>query len=98
MVVDEVEPAEAHAPAVPTLVGAVVDDGRHASHDLAVAQGKVALGVAELERGILVLAEILHLVGIEVGHIVGIVLVKVVMEFDESVEFATRLHLLNFYC
>ena len=98
-VVDEVEPSEAHRRPLPLLVVAPVDDGGHAAHHLAVAQCQVVLGVAELEGGVGLLdegAEGGNLVHVQVGRVVGVAAVQVVVQLDEALQVALRLHFLYF--
>ena len=97
-VVYEVNPTETYRLAIPTLVGAVVDDGCHTSYEASILVSHIVFGIAELECCILVLAQGVHLIGVEVGHIVVVALIKVIMKFNESLEVATRLNLTNFYC
>ena len=71
-VVDEVNPSESHALALPTLVGTVVDDGCHASHEFPFLVGEVVFCLTEFESGIFILAQRVHVVAEKRRCIVGI--------------------------
>ena len=92
-VVDEVNPAEAHALPAPPLVGLVVDDGRHASGHAAVAvESHEIFRLAKLEGGVPLLVECLHLVAEEVGHVLLATVVQVVVEVYETGKFPFAFH------
>lgn len=74
-VVDEVDPAKTHRLAVPSLVGLVVDDSSDTTRQLSVLIGKKIFGLAKLKSGIAVLAEGIHFVAEQVGHIILVALV-----------------------
>ena len=96
-VVREVYPSEAHFLFAPCLVGAVVDDGGHASHQLAVFVGQEVVGFAKLESGVFLFAECAQHVVVEVGHGVGIVFVQFVVEADEPLEVPSVGYFLDGY-
>ena len=52
-IVDKVEPAKAHGRTIPLLIIAMVDDGSHTAHHLAIAIGEEILYIAKLTGGIL---------------------------------------------
>ena len=95
-VVDEVNPTEAHALAFPLLVGAVVDDGSHATSQLPVLVGQVVLGFAEFESCVFITAQRRHFVAEKSGCVVGVTLIQIVMELDKCLQVFLRRDLLNF--
>ena len=82
--VHEVNPAEAHLLLLPFLIGPVVDDGRHASDDATVAQRQEIVGLAELERRVLLAGEGVQHVVVKVGNGIGIAFIELVIETDEA--------------
>ena len=94
-IVDEIEPSEAHALGLPTLVGLAVDDGSHAPHGLSVAVGHEIVGLAVVERSVLVVAQRKFLVTVEIRHIVRVVTVKIISELDKIAQSLQILYFLN---
>ena len=97
-IVNEVDPTEANRLALPFLVGTVVDDSSHTTHSLTVAVCHEVLSLAEVEGCILVLTEGVHLIEVEVGHVVRITFIEFVVEIDKLAQVAARLNFLNLYC
>ena len=82
-IIDEVEPAETDGTTVPTLIGTVVDDRRHAASHLSVFISQEVLGLTAFKRRVLVASEGGHLIGIQKGHGVFTAAVKVVVKLDK---------------
>ena len=61
----------------------MVDDGSHAAHGLALAIGYEVVGIAVLERRIAVAAKRVHLVEVEIRHVVWVVAIEIVAELYE---------------
>ena len=91
LIVDEVNPSEAHGRALPLLVVAAVDDAGDTAHEPPVLIGEKILGLAELEGSIFLLdiwRERLHLVAVQVGSIVGVAAIEVVVKLYEGLQRA----------
>ena len=82
-VVDEINPAEAHAFTLPFFVGFMVDDGCDASDDAVVFVGEEIFRLAKIESCVFVFAQRIELVAIKVGHVVRVACIQVVMKFNE---------------
>ena len=95
-VVHEIEPAEAYLLTIPTLVGTVVDDSRHTSYQLAVAEGHEILGLAALKGSILVFSQCRHLFTVDIGNSILAVAIKVVEELHKLLQFLASSHWFNF--
>ena len=96
-VIDKVYPSKAHALAIPTLVGLMVDDGGNASDYLARLVGKVIFSLAEVEGRITVVAKSVVIVAIKSRHIILIAFVQVIMELYEGLQVFLGLDLPDFY-
>ena len=82
-IVGGVEPAEAQVPGLVFLVGHAAVDGGDAADGLAVPPGDELAGVGVLEGRVLFLVEDLHVVGDQLWHPIGIVLVHRKRDLDE---------------
>ena len=91
VVLHEVEPSEAHGFLVPMLVDGAVDDGGHAAHHLAVAQGEEELAGAMFERGVLVGEEV-ALVEVQRGDVGRHILEEAVGECNKLAQVAAVLY------
>ena len=87
-VVDEIDPAEADNLLFPARIGLVVDDGRNAADDFAIAYGQVAGALAELQGGVLV-AQRIEFVRMKGGDPVRIVFVEFFRKCDEPTQVAS---------
>ena len=97
LVVHEVYPPEAHRLLLPRGVGAAVDDGRHAAHEPPLLVSQEVVGLAKLERRVLIARKRLQHVLVQVGHGEGVVLIHLVIQADKPFQLPPRCHLLNFY-
>ena len=85
-VVDEVEPAEAHLVTVPPLIGAAVDDGGYPANGLTVLISHKIVGLAALERRVLVPSEGGHFVSVQIRHGAVVAPIQVVVELDKLLQ------------
>ena len=97
-IVDEVNPAETYTIALPTVVGTMIDDACYATHHPVVLIGQEIFGLAELKGGILVFAQCMLLVSIQVGGVVLIATIQVVMELNEGIEVLFAGNFPYLYC
>ena len=75
----------------------MVDNGSHAPHHAAVAPGREILGLATLERGILVGAQRRHLIKEKIGDGLLATAIEVIVELHELLQFLAMLHLTYLY-
>jgi hypothetical protein len=64
----------------------MVDNASNTSYDLTVAIGQEILRLAEFEGSILVLAQRMNIVAVQVGGIILVTPIQVVVELDESIK------------
>ena len=95
LVVDEVNPAEAHFLVVPVPVGNLVDDGGYAAHDFPVFVGQELGALGVLGHGVLGRIQGRHFVEIYVGDVERASLIEFEGEFDEGFQLSLGLHFLN---
>jgi hypothetical protein len=101
LVVDEVEPSEAHAGTIPLFVIAAIDYSSHATHHATITQGKVVFCVTEFKGGVRVFqerAERAYLVKVQVWRVVLVATVQVIVQLDELLQLAFRLYSFYLYC
>ncbi len=96
-VVNEIYPSKAHVLPGELLVGALVDDGSHASHDFAILISHEILRLAEVKGHVLVTAECVHVIKKQSRGIVGVALVKVIVEIYEFGKTLLCLNPFNLY-
>ena len=96
-IIDEIDPSEAYALALPLLVSPVVDDAGNTAYDLTILIRQEIFRLTEFKGSILVLAQRVHIVSKQVGRIVLIALIQVVMKIDEGRQTLLVRYLLNNY-
>ena len=75
----------------------MVDDGCHTTDHTTVTISQIVFCLTKIEGGILVFAQCVAVVDIEIGHVVGIARIEVIMEFDEGFEILFGHNLFYFY-
>ena len=75
----------------------MVDDACYSSYNLTVLIGQKVFSLTKLKGGILVLAEGVYFVGMQVGGIVGVASIQVVVELDKGIELLFICNLANLY-
>ena len=96
-IVDEIEPSEPHDLLLPALVGLAVDDGSDAPHHLTILPSQEICGLAVFKRGIPIMPQRVHLVKMQIRHIIRVVFVQVVPELYEGLKIFPRLYALDFH-
>ena len=96
-IIDEIEPSEAHDPLSPSLVSLMVDDGGHTAHHLVFFVSQEVISLTVLERCVLLFAQVVEFIEMQIGHIVGVVAVKIISELDECFQVLSRFNFFNFH-
>ena len=96
-VIHEIYPAKAHVFLAELLVGAIVDDGGHATGELAILISHEILRLAEVKGDVLVTAESVHVIKKQSRGIIGVALVKIVMEIYKLGKILLCLYPFNLY-
>ena len=84
VVVDEVNPSEAHHLLIPRLISAVVNDCCNAPYECAIAVCQEVIGITKFECRILRAVERANHVHIQFGNMVSTVLIHLVIEADKG--------------
>ena len=96
-VVDEIEPSETDDGPIPLVIITMVHDGSHTTYQLALLVCQKILCLAELKRGILVFAQRVQFVAIQIRGIIRTAFIQVIMKFDEGLELLLARDLLDLY-
>ena len=97
-IIDEIDPSEARAVGIPCPIGFVVDQARHASHNLPISVSQEQFGFAKFVRPVLLGIERVEHILVEIGHRVGVVLVEVVVKTNKGFQVCLRRYFFDFYC
>ena len=96
-IIDEIEPSEPHDLLLPALVSLAVDDGSDAPHHLTILPSQEIPRLAVFKRGIPIMPQRVHLVKMQIRHIIRVVFVQVVPELYEGLKIFPRLYALDFH-
>ena len=96
-IIDEVEPAEAHLMAIPTLVGSAIDDGCYAPYHLSVTESHEVFRLTTFERRILVGSQRCHFFTQQKGYGALVPTIQIVVELHKRSQFFVIRHRSDFY-
>ena len=96
-VIHKVDPTEANALSLPTLIGLMIDDCCYTTHHLSLLVSQEILSLAEVEGGIFLLVQHEHIVAEQVGRIILVTFVEVVVELHECLQISSCLNSFYFY-
>ena len=95
-VINEVYPSETYGLCIPGLISTFIDERSYPAYQFAILISQEIISLAKLKRSILILAEGIQHVLIQVWHRIGIILIHFVVEADKLLQLTFTLNFL--YC